>query len=172
MYCPQCAANNQDQTKFCRSCGLDLRGVALALNTQSTPHPEESDAGGKDPQWLKRENDGIRGIAQGSLLSVASVLLGVALALFSNKPDWMMIWLLFCSWLVVWGAITIGTGIGNLIQSRVMRRRMDRLTGHTPLPLTPASVDTQKMPEKTADQATSSQPSVTEQTTARLPADS
>src|SRR5262245_48696589 len=33
MFCPACGIeNNQDNTRFCRSCGVDLRTVSRALN--------------------------------------------------------------------------------------------------------------------------------------------
>ncbi len=31
MFCPQCSAENKIEQKFCRQCGLPLRGVRLAL---------------------------------------------------------------------------------------------------------------------------------------------
>lgn len=36
MYCPQCGAQNPNETKFCRGCGEDLRLVSQAL-TKSLP---------------------------------------------------------------------------------------------------------------------------------------
>jgi zinc-ribbon domain len=174
MFCPQCAAENQDHTKFCRNCGMDLRAVGLALNALLMPRPKGSDVEGKNSKWLKRESDGIHSVVQGVLLSVMSVLLGVALALFSNKPDWIIIWLIFCGWLAVWGTIEMGSGISDLIQSRIMLRRIDRLASRAIIPSTPAVPampaveDTQRMAE-TADAREASSPlSVTEHTTAPL----
>jgi hypothetical protein len=172
MFCPQCAVQNQDQTKFCRNCGMDLRAVGLALNAQLASRLEDN-AEEKSPKWLKRQNDGIHGVVRGVLLAKASVLLGVALALFSGNPDWVIIWLVLCGWLLVWGAIELGSGISSLIQSRIMQRRIDRLAGLAIAPPSavsalPAAEDTQRMPETAAAREASSPLSITEQTTAPL----
>lgn len=34
MYCPGCAAQMTDETKFCKSCGANLRGVREAMTTR------------------------------------------------------------------------------------------------------------------------------------------
>jgi zinc-ribbon domain len=165
MFCPKCATQNQDHTKFCRHCGMDLRAVGLALNAQLMPQSEDGSAGEKNLESQKRQGDGIHNLVQGVLLSMTSVLLGVFLALFSNRPNWGMIWFIFCGWLAVWGAIEMAFGISNLIQARIMRRGIERLAG---LAITPATPDTQRMPETADAREISSPPSVTEHTTAPL----
>ncbi|MCI0388649.1 MAG: zinc ribbon domain-containing protein [Acidobacteria bacterium] len=172
MYCPKCAAQNHDQTNFCRSCGTDLKSVALALNGQLVLPTEISNIEEKKieltQQWLKLHADGVHSAVQGTLLFGASVLMGAGLAFFSNKDDWMIIWLIFCGWLAVWGAISLGTGIGDLIQSRMIRRSIDGLAAALTARAAPATVETREIPETAAIPDESTHSSVTEHTTTPL----
>jgi zinc-ribbon domain len=173
MFCPRCAAQNQDHMKFCRSCGTDLRSVALALDVQLATSTEAGNAEAKKleltQQWLKLQSDGIRGVVQGVLIFGASVLLGVALALFSNNKDWMIIWLIFCGWLVVWAAFILGAGFSHLIQSRMMRRGIDRLAGAMTASGVPAAGETKRIAETEPTPEVSTPLSVSEHTTSPLP---
>ncbi len=166
MYCPRCAAQNHDQTKFCRSCGTDLQTVVLALNAHLMPRPEDSNT--KEKSLLKQQSGGIRSVVQGLLLFVTSAKFGVALALFSNQPDWIIIWLLFCGWLAVWGAIEMGAGISKLILSRMTQRRIDGLAAAMTVSAAPAAGETQRLPETETAPEVSTLSSVTEHTTTPL----
>ena len=129
MFCPNCAAENHDQTRFCRGCGTDLEVVALALNTEITPN--EIGPNKESEQRLKLQIDGIRQVFQGGLIFATGILLGIPLALFGKDSDWhsnwILVWLVTCGWLPVWGAYIMGTGLSNLINSRMIKRRTDSL---------------------------------------------
>ena len=172
MYCPKCAAQNHDQTKFCRNCGIDLKAVALAVRGQLAPPTEVSNSEEKKveltQQWLKLQADGVHSAVQGLLLFGASVLMGVALWLFSNKEDWMIIWLLFCAWLAVWGAISLGTGLSNLIQSKLIRRSIDRLAAALTATAATVTGETRAIPETAPLPEVAASASVTEHTTTPL----
>src|SRR5262245_56962165 len=109
MFCPQCAAQNQDRTKFCRNCGTSLKTVARVLIDQRTFSAESDYIEEKRLQmlqeWLKMQGDGIQRIVQGSILFGMGILLGVPLELFSKSADWhtnwIIIWLIFCGWMPV-----------------------------------------------------------------------
>ena len=172
MFCPRCAAQNQDQTKFCRSCGTDLKTVALALQGQLTPPPEASNAAERklelSQEWLKREADGMRNAVQGALLLGTAVLIGVALGLFSREPDWIIIWMIFVGWLAVWGVLGLGAGLSSLMQSRMMLRRIDGLIDAKLASAAPAAGATQRIAEAAATLDEAPPSSVTEHTTMPL----
>jgi len=172
MFCPKCAAQNQDQTKFCRSCGTDLKIVAMALNGQLALPAEAGNTGEKKSEltqrWLKLQSKGIDSVMQGAILFVMSVLLGAALALFSNKEDWIIIWLVLCGWLAVWGAIELGAGFSKLIQSRMTRRGIDRLAAAMTAPEAGGADETRRLPETGAAPEAAPPLSVSEHTTAPL----
>jgi hypothetical protein len=65
----------------------------------------------------------MKNVAQGLGLVLASALLGIPLAIFSGKPDWIIIWLVLVGWVTVWGIVSISSGIGDLLESRFMRRQ-------------------------------------------------
>jgi hypothetical protein len=52
MYCPQCGKKNLEQQRFCRSCGLSLHDVALAMTGE--PLPTLADETGKDRPHSRR----------------------------------------------------------------------------------------------------------------------
>ncbi|MDQ3257349.1 MAG: zinc ribbon domain-containing protein [Acidobacteriota bacterium] len=128
MYCPQCATRHADGAKFCRSCGLELEAVALVLSGKSV-QPDHIDKDTSEPRtaqdWLEKYGEGVRSIATGASLVVLSLLIGAAMALFvpsSFDAPWILIWLVLVSWMAVWGAIEIGSGIGNVFVSKAKLR--------------------------------------------------
>ncbi len=174
MFCPLCAAQNQDQTKFCRNCGADLKAVALALNSQAPVHPEISHTRNKvaemTEQWIKLHTDAVKSAIQGALLMATGVLFGAALAWFGKgdiQENWVLIWIIFCGWLPVWGAIALGDGISKEVQSSMIRRSINTLAAALTPPAVPA-VETREFPETKAVPELSNASSVTEQTTSPL----
>jgi hypothetical protein len=173
MYCPNCATQIQNQTNYCRSCGTDLKIIAQALEGQlalsaEAKNAEEKKLEFKQP-WLKLHSKGIESVTQGVSLCVISVLLGAALMAFSNKEGWMIIWLIFCAWIAVWGAFGIGDGISKLIQSRMMRRMLGGLTAAATSPAPGAASETQRLPGTGANPEAAPPPlSVSEHTTSQL----
>src|SRR5262245_14571291 len=119
MFCPKCAAVNNDQTRFCRGCGADLEVVALALNAELTlpaePGPNPESEIELAHQRQKLQADGINQVLRGALVFATGIMLAIPLAVFGKDADWysnwILVWLVLCGWLPVWGAITMGTGL-------------------------------------------------------------
>lgn len=155
MFCPKCAAENHDQTRFCRACGTDLEVVALALNTELTPTElvpnKESNRKELMQHCLKMQVDGISQVSRGALIFATGILLGIPLAFFGKNTDWhsnwILVWLVTCGWLPVWGAFMMGTGLSNLINSRVIQRRTEALGAATDTVSVPRSGQTQRFAE-------------------------
>jgi hypothetical protein len=128
MYCPRCAAQNPDETKFCRACGTNLEAVSLALSDPDylTGHEEE-----EEPEtaksWIEKRREGTDNIVKGAGWLTASLVIGGALGLFSNAHDWIIIWMAMAGWMACWGIISITSGIRSLLEARFMLR----YPGHT-----------------------------------------
>jgi zinc-ribbon domain len=176
MFCPKCAAQNQDQTNFCRNCGTDLKTIAMVLNGQLALSTEISNSIEKKAeltqQQLKLQSEGIPRVVQGAILFVMGTLLGVPLYLFRAGTDWgvnwILIWLVLCGWLPVLGAIAMGSGLTNMIQSRVVRRRIDGLAAALAPVAADLSRDTQKIVETGIGPEAHTHSSVSEHTTEQL----
>ena len=169
MYCPRCAAENLDDAKFCRACGTNLETVALALADQY--HPARLKKGKAADErdeisWLEKRNEAVSSIIKGAGLLAASLLIGVALGLFSKAADWIIIWVGLAGWMACWGVISMTSAVGNLLESKSMLRYIERTDQKTIAPIAQPLLadDSRKIPD-----ALSYPPSVTEYTTEPLP---
>lgn len=170
MYCPRCATQNVDGSKFCRQCGMRLEEVALAL-LEGISHENETKATAISHRAselvLEKRREALRRVVQGGGLLTASSLLGVALAVFSNQPDWIIIWLVLVGWIAVLGVMSLASGIGKMLESRMVSAEMkgshiQSLTGY------PAPIDGRAALSEPATANRSLPPSVTENTTELL----
>jgi hypothetical protein len=115
MYCPQCAAQNTDNAKFCRACGTDLAAVALAL-TNKFPLPGA---------WLEKYGEGKHQVIRGLILLGAALLVGGVPALFIGVIfPLVMLWTVFFGWLAGWGIVSLASGAGEMVKSKTMLRQM------------------------------------------------
>jgi zinc ribbon protein len=174
VYCPQCAAQNAEGAKFCRSCGLKLETVALALSGESAKAAKKSKHK-SEPQtaeeWIERRIKGVKDVMAGSILLGISILIGVALALFvPHQAPWVFVWIVFFGWMACWGGIEIANGLGNLFESKSRLRLLEgkaSATDSTPhqlsSPGTPVTITNSR-----ADFGSSLPLSVTEGTTRHL----
>ena len=169
MYCPRCAAQNLDDAKFCRACGTNLESVALALSGEHRPAKLGKDRGGDtldEMSWLEKRNEAVSSIIKGTGLMAASLLIGVALGLFSKAADWIIIWVGLAGWMACWGVISMTSGIGTLLESKSMLRYIKRTSQETLAPAAQSLLadDSRRIPDALAPPI-----SVTEYTTEPLP---
>lgn len=174
MYCPRCAAQNPDETKFCRACGTNLETVAQALSGRPLPaEPSKKEKAATletVKSQLEKRREALHKIVQGTGLLVASLLIGLALGLFSNAPDWIIIWVGLAGWMACWGIISVTSGIGAMMESKLIPRQLEQPVGGTTAPIArPLTADEPEMlPEASATLKLSPPPSVTEDTTEPL----
>ncbi len=124
MFCPRCATQNLDGTKFCRTCGSNLETVALAMAGQSGAAVTNSALSKVGPSWIDKRRQAPKRFIKGGGLLTASALLGVALGVFSHEPDWIIIWLVLVGWMACLGIFSIASGIGDLLESRLLLREL------------------------------------------------
>lgn len=162
MYCPQCAAQNTDNAKFCRACGTDLEAVALAL-TNKFPPPGA---------WLEKYGEGKHKVIKGAILLGAALLIGGVPALFMGVIfPLVMLWTVFFGWLAGWGIVSLASGVGEMVESKTMLRQTKQfdggLTTTEPSELSSASHEPRMLDDTTRAKPYSTL-SVTEHTTERL----
>ena len=170
MFCPRCAAQNLDDAKFCRACGTNLETVALALADKYHPAKDESGKA-KDPfeNWLETRKEAVNKIAHGIGWFISSLLIGLALGLFSNTNDWIIIWTGLAGWMAVLGVFSLFSGTASLMESRFLRRQLGQPSGALNQPVQPLSAtDKVMLNESVPTSMLRPQSSVTEHTTTRL----
>ena len=120
MYCPQCATQITDNAKFCRTCGTDLEAVALVL-TNKFPLPGA---------WVEKHGDGKHKVIMGAILLGAALLIGGVPALFIGMIfPLVMLWTVFFGWMAGWGIVSLASGVGEMVKSRTMLRKMKQFDG-------------------------------------------
>jgi hypothetical protein len=176
MYCPRCAAQNPDAIKFCRACGTNLETVALALAggqpSPATPDTGQSEATKPAKTWREKRREGVSSLVQGSGFLVASLVIGVALGVFSNQADWIYIWVGLAGWMACWGIISLALGVNALLESNSMFSQLgdtaESRTDLTTAQLLSSADDPKMLQEATAAHGFMPPLSVTDQTTEPL----
>lgn len=159
MYCPQCAIQNTDNAKFCRTCGTDLEGVALALtNKHALPEP-----------WFEKYGEGKHKVIVGAILLASALLIGGVPALLIEELFlWVMLWTVFFGWMAGWGIVSLALGVGEMVKSNMMLRQMKQfnrgLTTTEPSQLSAAASEPRMLEDATGVKPFSPL-SVTERTT-------
>ena len=106
MFCPKCASQNSDETKYCRGCGSDLSGV-LAAVAGRVP-----DVTALEEKHLNLFSSGLRGVLVGSGFFLVSML---ALAISLKLAVLTIFGLAFASFF-------FGTGMARIFQARALKR--------------------------------------------------
>src|SRR6186997_191574 len=96
MYCPQCATANSADVKFCRSCGLELEPLVLALARRPGNKPGKAESTAEE--WVDKRIKAVSGVTRGGILMAVSLLLILPFALFlpaTFDAPWILIWTVF-----------------------------------------------------------------------------
>lgn len=154
MFCPKCALQNADETKFCRGCGANLSNVLAVVDGKQQSEPPLSE------KYIELNSKGVRGLMIGVGFLIVS---GTA---FSMSSMFYVIGLFSLAFAFVF----LGTGIARLIQAKqikTFRKRDD------PVALTPGQSEYIK-PSRALFETDDLSPqplSITEHTTAHLQMD-
>jgi hypothetical protein len=160
MYCPNCANQNFDDTKYCRACGTDLEALTMVYNNKVAP----------PSAWLEKYGESKSKAATGAIMSGAALLiLIIPMVILRDPRMWAIAWTFFFGWLAMWGIIKLALNTGHLIKAKTMLKATgygsDELPpgGQLGLPQTPANY---QLPDsKYSTDQLQSPPSVTEHTT-------
>lgn len=105
MYCPKCATQNADGTKFCRGCGADIGNVMAVVE-------------GKPPQvtalaerYIERNSRAVRGLLGGlGFLIVAAVSYGI-----TEKPA------VFVFFSLIFAFVFLATGVSRMVEAKGLK---------------------------------------------------
>ena len=170
MFCPRCAAQNLDDAKFCRGCGTNIEIVALALSDSEHPTTQASNAidSKLGKTSLEKRREARNNLIQAGGLIGGSTLVGAALGIFSNQPDWIFVWLVFAGWMACWGIFSLVAGIGELMDAKDLSRELETAEMHTQLAKSLATRGSRVETNELTPPGLLPRPSITESTTEPL----
>jgi hypothetical protein len=161
MYCPNCATQNADGSKFCRSCGANIALVPMAMTGQI----EEIQVAAQPPELPERGRRRRRNRQPSPEQGIKNIFIGigfltVAIALSFNHANWWF-------WLLIPAFAMVGGGIAECVKGR---RSVPQISGEasaTGTALKPPLYSAPELPRAT-NELTPQPPSVTEGTTRHL----
>ena len=172
MYCPQCASENVEGTRFCRACGTDLETVALALSGQLvpssalSPDQREAEAAKEWKAWLEKRSTAVRAVTRGAILLSTSLLIALAMAVFvPERVPWIIAWAFFFGWMAGWGAVELASGVSRMLETGVLLRGLPADAARQRLAAAQEALPNAGAPRRYTPLVP---PSVTEPTTRRL----
>ena len=106
MYCPNCGAQNQTGTKYCKQCGTGLLVVSEALSGTYAPPAVSKEIQG----LIKQLHSGRRKTILGGTLTAGGLMI-MTLLMFVGMPPMGAFWIVF--WMFIWGFIEIAGGLSR-----------------------------------------------------------
>jgi hypothetical protein len=154
MYCPKCATQNAEDTKFCRSCGTNLSLVPQAL----TGRLPEAPASGRRHRRRDLERSRPASLANGItklFVGLGFLLVSLALGLSNAGRGWWF-------WMLIPAFASLGKGVAEIVGAKYSPH-LPPGVNQTAMPPAPRGVE---IPPRS--DAFFTPPSVTEQTTRHL----
>lgn len=163
MFCPKCAAQNQDDAKYCRGCGADISLVTQAVSGELTKRLE---AGAHQPA---RGGRGGSRVPPSMESGVVSLFMGIAfgiIAFFLSRQggggnNWWF-------YMLIPTFIFLGKGIGTLARVSEDRRRTAPAASAADTTLLNQPPRASALPPRETGEIIAPPPSVTEATTRHL----
>lgn len=150
MYCPKCATENGDGSKFCRRCGSNIALVPQALSGM-LPEARESDEAAKANNVAVKVENGIKKTLIGLCFALAAMVM-----LLSRRQEW---------WgMLIPAAILIGKGMSQILAVRYLKNAGLLAAPKMPQPSPTGELD--QTPRRLLE--TPTPPSITEQTTRHM----
>ena len=162
MYCPKCAASNNDEVRFCRACGTGISSVPAYWHASEEDESREQSLGGRQTpaQRARRHERDYKGGLSKLLMGLGFLFVTLALAWSPAGTGWWFWMLPTATWM-------LGTGVASLCRYRRDERRALRSPSAVETPLfVPASGVSRTQRLETANLF--APPSVTESTTSLL----
>jgi hypothetical protein len=154
MYCPRCATQNSDDTKFCRACGVNLSLVPQAMTGRL---PDARSTRRRNRHGKSDEPADLASGIQKAFMGVGFIFVALAARFFA--PAGYIWWF----WLLIPAFAMLGKGVAEIVTARTSMN-LPPMTNQAAMP--PARVTDELPPRPTYDPL--SPPSVTEGTTRHL----
>lgn len=171
MFCPRCAADNQDDAKYCRACGADVHLVPQAL--AGLLRAETGQAGAKAAKKSKKKDDEDKKLLEKGM---ENVFVGLAfLVIFLGGLFYLRGAFFFWVWFIIPSLACFGEGLGQLLRSRrehrllmARARALNELGAADASPLFAATQPARQLAAPDTAEIVESPFSVTEATTRHL----
>jgi hypothetical protein len=151
VYCPKCAAQNNDDGKFCRACGANLALIPQALTGElpSTRHG-------------RKHRDFDRGGPADFSQGIAKVIMGLGFILVSAgayffAPAGRIWWF----WMLIPAFTFLGKGVAEILSARHISSR----AAQPSRTVAPSQQNTNQLPDRNPAELMAAPPSITESTT-------
>jgi hypothetical protein len=164
MFCPKCGTENPDTGKFCRSCGIDLGNVSVALHGGDPAASCLTSTSGRREKQISWESAMTK-----LFMGVAFLIIAVVLGVTGAGRGWWF-------WMLIPGFIMLGGGVAQYIQLKKAEQRQMLVSGTNFPDSLPSSANAALPPTQTSYVSPESRyktgdlvpPSVTETTTKHL----
>jgi hypothetical protein len=118
MFCPKCAAQNAENVRFCRSCGIELEAVSAALTGKLSLKKNK----GCNDEEMSNDPDKLwSSFISKTLTGLAFILIAIYLTISNTIGG--SVW---GFWLLIPGAASLASGISSYFKAeRIEQRRAE-----------------------------------------------